>query len=347
MHTQGDELSASLSLARLLEGVFPEEYEKRRVEFSAEESDATPPACGAQEVQMPLFILDSMLPRQRLQLNVFEQRYLLMVRRCLDGSRAFGMVGHARSRAGHWAFMRFGVEVEIVEHEQQQDGRLHIEVLARRRFEISGDTWLQDGYNMANVQWIAPSSDASENTPQVLEAAESLAELVQEWQALVLSGRWQRFPGQLGRCLADLGPLPPATDGATAAERAFWVGALINPLPPLGVAPEIRPALLASTDSLDAVLIATRGISQSIEYLTPSPRVVWLRQQIAAIWRQAQTLGRAAMMVCGAGGGEQAIVVLACKLVLVISVVMLAGTASQDQVRAGQSVVASKTVEEL
>ena len=44
--------------------------------------------------------------------------------------------------------------------------------------------------------------------------------------------------------------------------------------------------LLARPD-IDAVLIATRGIRQSIEYLTPSPRVVWLRQQLAAIWRQA------------------------------------------------------------
>eukprot|EP01043_Picozoa_sp_COSAG02_P075584 COSAG02_NODE_15658_length_1151_cov_0.942966_1_plen_65_part_10 len=48
---------------------------------------------GESETSLPLFYLDPMLPRQRLQLNIFEPRYRLMVRRCLEGSRRFGMLG--------------------------------------------------------------------------------------------------------------------------------------------------------------------------------------------------------------------------------------------------------------
>ena len=46
--------------------------------------------------ELPLFVLDPMTPGQELTLNVFEERYKLMIRRCLQATRRFGMVGLAR-----------------------------------------------------------------------------------------------------------------------------------------------------------------------------------------------------------------------------------------------------------
>ncbi|ACO67536.1 predicted protein [Micromonas commoda] len=51
--------------------------------------------------ELPLFVLDSMTPGQELTLNVFEERYKLMIRRCLQATRKFGMVGLARPAATH------------------------------------------------------------------------------------------------------------------------------------------------------------------------------------------------------------------------------------------------------
>ena len=51
-----------------------------------------------------------------------------------------------------------------------------------------------------------------------------------------------------------------AHTGAGAEDRAFWVGALINPLPALGVAPEVRPSMLQSQDSLATIGIVTQGL---------------------------------------------------------------------------------------
>jgi|AntAceMinimDraft_1070359.scaffolds.fasta_scaffold37706_1 hypothetical protein len=48
--------------------------------------------------ELPLFVLDSMTPGQELTLNVFEERYKLMVRRCLQATRRFGMVGLVDAR---------------------------------------------------------------------------------------------------------------------------------------------------------------------------------------------------------------------------------------------------------
>ena len=172
LHGSAADMASSLTLSRLLEATFPAEYEARRKEDAAEAGDeATEPAGGGEgaagefgEAVLPIFYLDPMLPRQRLQLNIFEPRYRLMVRRCLEGSRRFGMVGvgwqSPLRHMGGGGGMRYGVEVEIVESEPQPDGRYHIEVLARgRRFEIDGATWEQDGYAMANVRWARPLAD--------------------------------------------------------------------------------------------------------------------------------------------------------------------------------------------
>ena len=51
---------------------------------------------GPAESELPLFVLDAITPGQEITLNVFEERYKVMVRRCLQGSRRFGMVGLVR-----------------------------------------------------------------------------------------------------------------------------------------------------------------------------------------------------------------------------------------------------------
>ena len=55
---------------------------------------------------------------ERLGLNVFEPRYRLMVRRCMEGSRRFGM---ATLRAGN-QLNEVATECEITECQPQPDG---------------------------------------------------------------------------------------------------------------------------------------------------------------------------------------------------------------------------------
>eukprot|EP01050_Picozoa_sp_SAG11_P007203 SAG11_NODE_590_length_8314_cov_44.934388_8_plen_105_part_00 len=49
----------------------------------------------------------------------------LMVRRCLDGEKKFGMTGIGSSEDGQ---AELGTEVEIVESRQLHDGRFHLQV---------------------------------------------------------------------------------------------------------------------------------------------------------------------------------------------------------------------------
>lgn len=40
---------------------------------------------------LPLFVMSPVLPGEKLALNIFEPRYRLMVRRCMEGDRRMGM----------------------------------------------------------------------------------------------------------------------------------------------------------------------------------------------------------------------------------------------------------------
>ena len=61
--------------------------------------------------------------------------------------------------------------------------------------------------------------------------------------------------------------MPPATN---PTDRALWVGALINPLPAMGVAMEIRPALLTANTAKERVDIALNGIKASTGHMDGS-----------------------------------------------------------------------------
>merc|ERR1712050_763447 len=82
--------------------------------------------------------------------------------------------------------------------------------------------------------------------------------------AAVRRGRWERHPGHLGLIQSHLGPRPPPQEPGSLA---VWVAALINPLPSLGVAPEIRLAILAAETPLQRVNEALGGLRASLHYL--------------------------------------------------------------------------------
>merc|ERR1711879_609398 len=91
----------------------------------------------------------------------------------------------------------------------------------------------------------------------------NLEPLIEKWLDLVRAGH-ERQPNQMDLILDHLGPLPPLNK---ATQRALWVAALINPLPALGVAFEIRPAMLSATSAKKRLEIAIKGIRDSIAHL--------------------------------------------------------------------------------
>ena len=75
----------------------------------------------------------------------------------------------------------------------------------------------------------------------------------------------EKYPNQLRNLLQSLGPLPPP--GSPSA-RALWHAALINPIPAIGLAPEIRASVLAATgDARRQLLIVHEALQTSMSYI--------------------------------------------------------------------------------
>ena len=116
--------------------------------------------------------------------------------------------------------------------------------------------------------------------------AEALEPIIAEWCELVRSTGRERQPKQLDAVIKDLGTLPPATQ---PSKSALWVAGLINPLPALGVALEIRPAaLMAQTAELRLQVAARtrprgRHALEAVELLCLSIHMLWA-PRIASRW---------------------------------------------------------------
>uniref|UniRef100_A0A7S0IWB8 Uncharacterized protein n=1 Tax=Calcidiscus leptoporus TaxID=127549 RepID=A0A7S0IWB8_9EUKA len=79
--------------------------------------------------------------------------------------------------------------------------------------------------------------------------------------------------------------------GPTAAEElGLWACALLNPLPALGVAPELRAGCLNSTDSVDRLRVVLAGAERSLSHLQTPTLLARLGRLLARAWPAAPSL---------------------------------------------------------
>ncbi len=228
-------------------------------------------------------LLDTLLPRQRVNMH-----FAPPVSRALCDARDTGKPVVAlgmNHRQG--SVLRRGVEVNIESMSPYLASHgffsshsttpmrgftaFETTLVGGRRFELVDDpsrTWPPDEpVFTTTVRWL-PSPSEEECPPKAIAIAEELQPMIDEWIGLVRSGKREREPQQLEKLLADLGPMPGTED---ALYRAFWTAALINPVPALGVALEVRPMVLESNDALHTCEIVKYVLSDSIRRLKSMP----------------------------------------------------------------------------
>ncbi|KAH0467046.1 hypothetical protein IEQ34_004284 [Dendrobium chrysotoxum] len=207
-------ISSSVTLNNIIQKNFPDEYAERKLEHA----NLT---YGGTDI-LPLFVMDVVLPCQKLSLNIFEPRYRLMVRRIMEGNHRMGMV-IIDSTTG--AIADYACEVEILECEPLPDGRFYLEVEGRRRFHILR-SWDQDGYRVAEVEWVQDvlPSEGSQEREDLHQMASEASELAQTWI------RNAREAARIGRRARRLEVLQAdGVPGARDPEKfSFWLVNLLN-----------------------------------------------------------------------------------------------------------------------
>jgi Lon protease-like protein len=109
--------------------------------------------------EIPLFPLSGiLLPHGRMQLQIFEQRYLDLIRSSMRSDTGFGMVwirrgsevaskGSARPDLGD-----YGTYAKIVDWDQLPNGLLGITIAGGELFDLSSTTTLANGLVMGEVE---------------------------------------------------------------------------------------------------------------------------------------------------------------------------------------------------
>lgn len=106
---------------------------------------------------LPLFPLNTFLfPDGLLRLQIFELRYLTMVKQCIANGTEFGVVAQTALQnpkssepMADETFTRFGTSAKIVAHSAPMAGLLRIECLGTQRFEVVSSAQQKLG------QWVA------------------------------------------------------------------------------------------------------------------------------------------------------------------------------------------------
>ena len=120
--------------------------------------------------EIPLFPLNVVLfPGMQLPLHIFEPRYLLMIQRCLEADRTFGVALLVEGVEGQPGTLPadVGCTAEIIEATQLPDGRMNLSTEGRRRFRVLS-LREEDDYLVGAVEWLddKPSEEDAAKTAQ-------------------------------------------------------------------------------------------------------------------------------------------------------------------------------------
>jgi len=231
----------SITIQKIIETLMPQQLAARTAERQREVKEEQAAGSGGEVANLPLFMLEHVLPGQIITLNIFEPRYRLMVRRCLDGERRFGMSTMERNHLNQDPTSILGCEVEIVDSRQLHDGRYHIKVEAKRRFRVRSLSD-QDGYRCANVEFFtddklitglgeAAGEGGSPSKQEMMAVFVQLTArktrmtgLVKEWlsRSHVLGQRSPKFYMMVKRLLARAGKAP-----GTFESYSFWAANIV------------------------------------------------------------------------------------------------------------------------
>ena len=143
--------------------------------------------------RLPLFPLNTVLfPHAALPLHIFEERYKLMIGRCIEAKAPFGVVliRSGEEVGGAAEPYETGTTARVARVQRFPDGRMNLVVLGERRFRIAAlDS--SAPYLQGDVELIE-SEDAA--TPEARDEAARVAALFGEQFRLKLcsTGQWSR-----------------------------------------------------------------------------------------------------------------------------------------------------------
>jgi len=157
---------------------------------------------------VPIFPLPGvlLLPYARLPLNIFEPRYLAMVRDALAADRLIGMVqpSNTQSAGARPPVYGIGCAGRITAFNETDDGRFLITLTGLCRFAVEAELPLKDGYRRIKADWAQFLDDLARADDAVVDRARLLRVLRDYFAAQDISANWPAIEKAAGGDLVTM-----------------------------------------------------------------------------------------------------------------------------------------------
>ncbi|XP_013421842.1 LON peptidase N-terminal domain and RING finger protein 3 [Lingula anatina] len=210
--------STTESILNILKVYFPEDFEERKRIHEEELEELI--RMGKEKQEIPLFICTLAFPTVRCPLHIFEPRYRLMMRQCMEsGTRQFGMCLDLEEK--------IGCILEIRDVQFFPDGRSCVDTIGGRRFTIQS-RGMKDGYNTANVEYLSDVHYEGAELAEIQQLSDEVYDMASEW--------WTNLPGtprsQISHHFGALGEKEPVTHWTPNGPAWVWWLVAVLPLEP-------------------------------------------------------------------------------------------------------------------
>jgi len=120
-----------------------------------------------------------MFPGSLLPLQIFEQRYLNLIKECMKQQTGFVtvLISEGKEVGGTPLIYRIGCYVDIVDWDALPNGLLGINIQAKYRVQLSNSSVKDDGLLLAEA---IPIKSTLENKPPLAEACKPLPETLKQ-----------------------------------------------------------------------------------------------------------------------------------------------------------------------
>uniref|UniRef100_W5JY51 LON peptidase N-terminal domain and ring finger 4 n=1 Tax=Astyanax mexicanus TaxID=7994 RepID=W5JY51_ASTMX len=235
-------------LQEIMTRLFPQQLAERKQVHDAEMAELS-----NLTKDIPIFVCTVAYPGIPCPLHVFEPRYRLMMRRCMEtGTKKFGMCSYEHGKG----FADYGCMLEILDLDLLPDGRSYVDTVGGSRFRVL-KRGQRDGYHTADIEYLEDHKVDGAELELLQHLHDSVYQQATEWYHRLNS----RIREQISR---QYGAMPDKENNIqAAADGPAWCWWLLSVL-------QLDPAYQTTVLSLSSLKDRLGHLRIVLEYFSQS-----------------------------------------------------------------------------
>ncbi|XP_029972156.1 LON peptidase N-terminal domain and RING finger protein 1 [Salarias fasciatus] len=228
--------------------LFPSQLDERKQVHDAEMAELS-----NLTKDIPIFVCTVAYPGVPCPLHIFEPRYRLMMRRCMEtGTKRFGMCSYEHGKG----FADYGCMLEILGLDLLPDGRSYVETVGGSRFRVL-KRGQRDGYHTADIEYLEDLKVDGSELELLQHLHDSVYQQAQDW--------YQRLGGRVREQInRQYGSMPEKEDNIQASSNGpAWCWWLLSVL-------QLDPAYQTTVLSLTSLKDRLGHLRLVLEYFSQS-----------------------------------------------------------------------------